>query len=79
MLKNRPVYTLNHPNEERNKEIYQMRMRGATLSAIGKRFGISGARVTQVINSIERRKKKIDIKRDLFVEMRHFPDIKFKN
>lgn len=78
MIENRRIYTPTHPNEERNQEIYEMRMKGETLRNIGKKFGISGARVTQVINSIEKRKKNIQPRRNLVVEMRHFSDIKVK-
>lgn len=41
--------TSNPPKTERNEQINQMRSEGMTLQAIGKAFGISHQRVSEIV------------------------------
>ena len=64
--------------EDRNQEIFQMRMNGETFRSIGKKFGISGARVRQVIDNVDKKNKRIGVVNNKFTEMKPFEDVKFK-
>ena len=48
---------------ERNKKIYQMRQEGATLEAIGRKFGIGKERVRQIYLKEERRARYLKYKK----------------
>jgi DNA-binding CsgD family transcriptional regulator len=64
--------------EDRNQEIYRLRLQGETFSNIAKKFSISAARARYLITTMEKKYKNTNKEGKIYNEFRQFKDVKFK-